>query len=164
MREKPVSTRRAPLGNLGHGMPCPYILNLTLSTASKPNEVGADRRAHSRCSHSVPFDDATQPREDSLWAGARPGRGRTAVALDKRDRLSPLESSQAAAVGTGDLAGPGVRHVAPLGTACCHLPCPDNLLHPARNLREPFEHPWPLSERYRGYNSPLAAVFAGLSP
>ena len=26
MREKPVSTRRAPLGNLGHGMPCPYIL------------------------------------------------------------------------------------------------------------------------------------------
>ena len=34
-------------------------------------------------------------------------------ALDKRDRLSLLESSQAAAVGTGDLAGPGVRHVAP---------------------------------------------------
>ena len=23
---KPVSTRRAPLGNLGHGMPCPHIL------------------------------------------------------------------------------------------------------------------------------------------
>ena len=34
-------------------------------------------------------------------------------ALDKRDRLSPLESSQAGAVATGDLAGPGVRHVAP---------------------------------------------------
>ncbi len=34
-------------------------------------------------------------------------------ALDKRDRLSLLESSQAATVGTGDLAGPGVRHVAP---------------------------------------------------
>ena len=27
VREKPVSTRRAPLGNLGHGMPCPYILD-----------------------------------------------------------------------------------------------------------------------------------------
>ena len=26
MRERPVSTRRAPLGALGHGMPCPYIL------------------------------------------------------------------------------------------------------------------------------------------
>ena len=26
MRERPVSARRAPLGALGHGMPCPYIL------------------------------------------------------------------------------------------------------------------------------------------
>ena len=26
VRERPVSRRRAPLGNLGHGMPCPYIL------------------------------------------------------------------------------------------------------------------------------------------
>ena len=26
MRERPVSMRRAPLNNLGHGMPCPYIL------------------------------------------------------------------------------------------------------------------------------------------
>ena len=26
VREKPVSTGHAPLGNLGHGMPCPYIL------------------------------------------------------------------------------------------------------------------------------------------
>ena len=41
-------------------------------------------------------------------------------ALDKRDRLSPLESSQAAAVGTGDLAGPGVRHVAPAKTPYPH--------------------------------------------
>ena len=26
MRERPVSTSHAPLGDLGHGMPCPYIL------------------------------------------------------------------------------------------------------------------------------------------
>ena len=26
VRERPVSRRRGPLGNLGHGMPCPYIL------------------------------------------------------------------------------------------------------------------------------------------
>ena len=26
VREKPVSTGHTPLGNLGHGMPCPYIL------------------------------------------------------------------------------------------------------------------------------------------
>ena len=25
VRERPVSTRLAPLGALGHGMPCPYI-------------------------------------------------------------------------------------------------------------------------------------------
>ena len=39
------------------------------------------------------------------------------VALDKRDRLSPLESSQAAAVGTGDLAGPGGPTRRPRGAA-----------------------------------------------
>ena len=26
VRERPVSTSHAPLGDLGHGMPCPYIL------------------------------------------------------------------------------------------------------------------------------------------
>ncbi len=46
--------------------------------------------------------------------------------LDKRDRLSLLESSQAAAVGTGDLAGPGVRYVAP-GGRLVQLPCPFSL-------------------------------------
>ena len=129
----------------------PFLVMVGLKTGSA-RPATADSLVHDHRFPSSPASPNTvhlscQGTNEPIPALRRlPYTGATCRALDKRDRLSLLESSQAAAVRTGDLAGPGLRHVAP---GAAWLPPSVSLqpLRPARNPKEQFEHPCPLSER-----------------